>query len=467
MATRPRIVLAVLLLAYAASYLCRANIEPALNVMAVTHGYDNERVGSILALALGAYALGKVLLSPLADVFGGKPVLVGVLVASALVSVTIGLLDPPARFGAGTGLLVVGGLVVVNRFVQAGGWAGLVEIVGRTFPAARRGTVMGILSTSYDIGNVVALVVSARIVGAGLGWRALFFVNPAVVFLVALVTFVFLPRRADGSGHDSSARNRDSSGDDSSVSDRPPGADGALPARPDARTILGFLGRQPAFWTAAALSFLLTFVRAGFMTWTPRFLYEISVRAGEASALSSSIGKSAFFGVAGIIGSLVTGRLTDRAGPGRRAPVMTISLALLVVAIVALGHAGISSPLVATIGVAASGLFLLGPYSLLAGAVSLDIATSSRDARGGAIVPSGTTAGVVDAIGYVGASMSAFVLGSVSKRVGWSAAFDVLALVAFLALVIGASWSIRSARRARRGRDGRHESEAALDVGGA
>ena len=113
---------------------------------------------------------------------------------------------------------------------------------------------------------------------------------------------------------------------------------------------------------------------------------------------------------------------------------MAVSLALCCIAVLVLAHGGVKDPLFATAGVGASGLFLLGPYSLLAGAVSLDIAGK----RGGP-----TAAGIIDAVGYVGASLAAFVLGSVSKRLGWTAAFDVVAGVTFVALVFAAGWSVR------------------------
>ncbi len=115
---------------------------------------------------------------------------------------------------------------------------------------------------------------------------------------------------------------------------------------------------------------------------------------------------------------------------------MTVSLGILVGCVLALAHAGVRTPLVAALGVAACGLFLLGPYSLLAGAVSLDVAGR----RGAA-----TAAGFIDAVGYVGASLSALVLGSVSKRAGWTAAFDVVAAVTFLAFVLALVWSLRRA----------------------
>jgi sugar phosphate permease len=412
-------VLPLLLIGYAAFYLCRANVEPALNLLALEHGYDNEQLGVVMGVALVAYAAGKLVLSPLADVLGGKRILVASLVGSALVSFAIGLSDAPRRLGASAGLVVVGTLVVVNRFVQAGGWGGLVQVVGVTYDASRRGTVMGILSTSYDVGNILALVLCAALVGAGAGWRTLFTVNPALVLAVAVVVRLALrvPERP--------APER--------ASDAPSADEQAREERFVA--VARRLAKQPALWFAAALSFLLTFVRAGFMTWTVRFLYDVSVAAQVSSPMSSSIAKSALFGVAGVIGSVVTGRVSDRLGPGRRAPVMATSLGLLLVCTLALARAGVRSPLVATVGVCLCGLFLLGPYSLLAGAVSLDVAGR----RGGA-----TAAGFIDAVGYVGASLAAVVLGSVSLRAGWTAAFDVVAGVTLGALLLALVWFFRS-----------------------
>ncbi|HVJ89697.1 MAG TPA: MFS transporter [Labilithrix sp.] len=426
----PRRVLPLLLVGYAAFYLCRANVEPALNLLAIEHGYDNEQLGAVLGIALGAYAAGKLVLSPIADLWGGKGLLVASLLGTAFVSLAIAVGDPPRRFGGEVGLLVIGVLVAANRFVQAGGWGGLVHIVDVNFDETRRGTVMGIVSTSYDIGNVVALGLSAALVQAGAGWRGLFVVNPLVVLAVAIAIRIALPATPAHRASRPAAPAANGSDAAPSASTGPADKNASL------RSIALRLARQPPFWFASALSFLLTFVRAAFMTWTPRFLYEVSAAAQVRSAMSSSIAKSAFFGVAGMMGSVLTGRISDRLGPGRRAPVMTTSLALLVACTLALAHTGVDSPMIATAGVAACGLFLLGPYSLLAGAVSLDLGGG----RGAA-----TAAGFIDAVGYLGASLAAVVLGSVSKRAGWTAAFDVVAAVSCVALLLALFWS--AARR--------------------
>jgi sugar phosphate permease len=415
---RERVVLVLLVAAYASLYLCRANIEPAWTMLAVQYGYDNEQTGTIFATALAAYAIGKVVLGAVGDVVGGKTILVFAMSCAVVASLCIGILDWPVVVGARAALWVMGAFVVLNRFGQSGGWGGVVHIVARWFPSERSGAVMGIASTSYDVGNVAALLLCAGLVHIGASWRMLFVVNPLLLAVVTLVVIALLR----GSPGEANAKAK--------TKTKAP-----VPEEPEEkeplRSLLARLVKERGFWMAVVLSFLLTFVRAGFMTWTPRYLYDVATAAGSTSALSSSIAKTTFFGIAGMTGSLVIGRLSDRWGPGRRAGIMTASLAALLLAVLALAHAHVTDPLGAAAIIGLAGLFLLGPYSLLAGAITLDVAGK----RGAS-----TTAGIVDGVGYVGASLAAFVLGSVSKRHGWSAAFDVIAAATLFALVLAGAW---------------------------
>jgi sugar phosphate permease len=413
---RERKLLVLLVAAYASLYLCRANIEPAWTMLSVEYGYDNEQTGAIFATALAAYAVGKVLLGAAGDVLGGKTILVIAMGTAVVASLLVGVLDWPRVVGAGPALWVMGSFVVLNRFGQSGGWGGVVHIVARWFPPERSGAVMGIASTSYDVGNVAALLICAGLVQWGAGWRALFVVNPLLLAAVTGLVVVGLRGRPADADADAKAK---------------ADADADADEKEPLRTLLARLVKERGFWMAVVLSFLLTFVRAGFMTWTPKYLYDVAKAAGSTTALSGSIAKSAFFGVAGMTGSIVIGRLSDRWGPGRRAGIMTASLALLLLAVLALAHAHVADPLGAAGIIGLAGLFLLGPYSLLAGAITLDVAGK----RGAS-----TTAGIVDGVGYVGASLAAFVLGSISKRHGWSAAFDVIAAVTLAALVLAGIW---------------------------
>jgi MFS transporter, OPA family, glycerol-3-phosphate transporter len=391
--------------AYASLYLCRSNFEAANPLLQKAYGFTDLEIGSIASAATFTYAIGKVVLGTVGDVVGGRRILLVAMFGSVLASFAV---------STASGLVMLTVLASTNRFFQAGGWGGLVHVVSRWFAPAHHGRVMGALSTSYEIGNALTFVFCGALVSWGFGWRDLFRINPLLVaaagFGVALLLRGEPPPDAPSPGA-------------SSPSSAP------LEPREPLSRVLAALARRPAFWATAILSMALTFVRQGFLTWTAVFL--TSVGGGTKSAISGAIVKSALFPASGVVAALVAGFISDRLGPGRRAPVMAVSLTLLVGAVLVLAHVPTHDTTVAALRIALCGLFLLGPYSLLAGALTLDVAGK----RGTA-----TAAGIVDGVGYFGASLSGVVLGGVAQKLGWPAAFDVVAAVAAVAALISVAW---------------------------
>lgn len=417
------LVFVTLLVGYAAFYLCRANVDAALPFLAREFGYSKDRLGLVSSLGILSYAIGKLVLGALGDVIGGKRIILFAIAGSVVATLLIGVT---------AGLVTFGIAVVGNRFFQSGGWGGLVSVASKWFPPAQYGAVMGGLSTSYEIGNVVALVLSG-VISARFGWRALFVVNPTLFVIVGIgVAALLRPAPKTAPRVDVGPTYRD--------------AKAIAEERPPLREILPMLLRKPALWFAVALSFILTFVRTGFLTWTPMLLSEIAVHDGNGASISASVIKSAVFPACGVIAAITMGKLSDRFGPGRRAPAMAVSLFLLVVAILTLASLGIRSTGVAVVSIGACGLFLLGPYSLLGGACTLDVA----EKKGAA-----SAAGIIDGVGYLGATMSGVVIGTVASRRGWASAFYVVAAAAAVAMGVAIAWWVTSARA-------RTESSAAL-----
>jgi sugar phosphate permease len=295
-----------------------------------------------------------------------------------------------------------------------------VQVVSQNFEPRRHGVVMGILSTSYELGNVFALTLSAFV--AKRGWQALFVVNPILFALIGGAVAFSLP----------APRGRPEAAVAKQAAEEPD---------PEKREsfwqVFRALSRQGAFWTTVVLSALLTFIRVGFLTWTPTYLFEVS-RASGHTEVSGAIVKSAMFPAAGVIAALSVGPIGDRLGRGRRAPIMAVSLLVVVALVLLLAHGGLRDPFSAAAVIASIGLFLLGPYSLLAGAMALDVSGK----RGAA-----TAAGIIDGAGYLGATASGVVLGTIAQHFGWSAAFDVVAGTAFLATSLSAAWSVVALRR--------------------
>jgi sugar phosphate permease len=416
---REQVVPVVALVAvYAAFYLCRANVDASLPLLSRAYGYDKAQLGRLASTAIVAYAVGKLALGSVADRAGGLRMLLIVIGGSVAASFA---------FGAGSSLLWLTCCAVTNRFFQAGGWCSVVELSSRRFEPARHGTVMGIISSSYEIGNVVSLLFCGALVASGLGWRWLFVFNPILFAVIGVACLVALRQ-----------------GRVAAVSNDPG------PSRPEIERprepspehpSIGQLFTKPAFLTALLLSFLLTFIRTGFLTWMPTFLAEA---AGPGNAtVAAGIIKSAAFPAAGIVGALAAGRASDAFGPGRRGPVILACLASLSLCVWVLGHAGIHDLRIAVVAIAGSGLFLLGPYSLVGGAIVLDVAASTRPAL---------VSGILDSAGYLGATLSGYLLGATAQTMGWTRAFDILAAAAVGSTVVSASELVVSHARARAAR---------------
>jgi MFS transporter, OPA family, solute carrier family 37 (glycerol-3-phosphate transporter), member 1/2 len=304
-----------------------------------------------------------------------------------------------------------------------------VHVASRQIASAERGSVMGVLSTSFEVGNVLSLLLCGALVAAGFQWRTLFLVNPALFAIIGAIAIALLSRTsppAGDAGVDSVAARPSRRSIDSSH----PRESSAATGQRAPRRLAWLVGRR-SFWIALALSCLLTFVRVGFATWIPMFLADLARRRG--GTVSGALVKSALFPAAGFVGALLAGRVSDALGPGRRAPVIAVSLALLVASILLLAHGGIDDAATALVAIAACGLFLLGPYSLVGGAIVLDV---------GADRAAGTAAGFVDAGGYVGAALGGVLLGFLAERRGWSVAFDALAAAALLACVVSTWWAL-------------------------
>jgi OPA family glycerol-3-phosphate transporter-like MFS transporter len=90
--------------------------------------------------------------------------------------------------------------------------------------------------------------------------------------------------------------------------------------------------------------------------------------------------------------------------------------------------------------VAAVAVLLIGPYSYLAGAISLDFGGK----RGGA-----TASGIIDGVGYLfGGVVAGKVVSSLSQTMGWQGVFRMLAGVALLTGLVAACFLVNQLRPA-------------------
>ncbi len=399
---RRQVLTVVLLFAgYGAYYFCRADLSVATPLLVEelrARGYSAKealiRIGDISSASVLAYALGKMLLGGLGDFWGGRR------------SFLIGL-GGATLF---TLLFISGGTLPIftlawigNRLTQSIGWAGLLKVCSRWFDYSSYGTIVGILSLSYLIGDAAARQSMGALMEHGFGWRALFYFAAAVAGTLFVANFVLLRESRVERGFSEATPN-------------PLNLFAGNDERPASiLALLKPLFSSKAFALVCLLSFGCTVVRETFNTWTPLYLRDyVGYSAGRAGSLS------AIFPLLGAASVLATGFISDRLGPNGRAAILLLGLVTTAAALAFLttSPAGLEHALMTLVLIGVVAFCLLGPYSYLGGAFALDFGGKQAGA---------VSSGIIDGVGYLGGVLAGDTVARISGAYGWRGVFIALA----------------------------------------
>jgi sugar phosphate permease len=414
--------IALLFFGYAACYYCRVDLSVATPLLVeelgrrgVSHGDAVVHIGSIFSLGVLAYALGKLFLTGLGDYWGGRRnFLIGVGGAAVFTLL----------FASGGGLPLFTLAWIGNRLTQSIGWAGLIKVSSKWFDFSSYGTIIGILSISYFVGDALARQQMGMLIAHGYGWRALFVFAGAVAGAALLANLLLLRESRLDEGHPEAKPN-------------PLNLFAATESAPAGiRALLVPLLRSRAFLLVCLLSFACTIIRETFNTWNPDYLHDLGFSMSRSATLS------AIFPAVGAVSALVAGWVSDRLGLGGRSLLLFSGLAataaaLTVLAFVHPGTGATALP-VFTIGVVA--FCLLGPYSYLGGAFALDFGGKQASAA---------SSGIIDGIGYLGGVLAGDSVARIARALGWERVFLALAVVSAAAAVCAGVLHVLNIRAAR------------------
>jgi OPA family glycerol-3-phosphate transporter-like MFS transporter len=394
---------------YAACYYCRADLSVATPLLAeelgrrgVSHAEALVHIGTMSSLGVLAYALGKLFLTGLGDYWGGRRnFLIGVGGATLFTLL----------FAAGGTFPVFTLAWLGNRLTQSIGWAGLIKVSSKWFNYSSYGSIIGILSVSYLVGDALARQQMGMLIERGYGWRALFLFAAIVAGVMLLASFLWLRESRTEAGHPEAIPNPLSL---FAATESPPAGISAL--------LLPLL-RSRAFLLVCALSFACTIVRETFNTWSPQYLHD---HLGY--SMSHAATMSAVFPGVGALSVLATGWLSDRLGLNGRSLLMFLGLGATAAALLVLMSvpAGVSGSLLPVLTIGVVGFCLLGPYSYLGGAFALDFGGKQASAA---------SSGIIDGIGYLGGILAGDSVARLAAAFGWDGVFVTLAAVSALAAV--------------------------------
>ncbi len=410
---------ALLALGYSGYYFCRSDLSVVLPDLihdltrrGLSPSDAQIRLGFMASLGTVAYAFGKFFSGPLADTGTGRRNFLGGMAGSIVFTII---------FSASGGFPLFTFAWICNRLFQSQGWAGLVRVSSRWFSYSTYGTVMAVVSLSFLFGDATCRWAMSQLMAHGVGWRGVFFFAASCLAVLLITNFILLretPLERGLKGPEVNPRNVYAHAGLAGTAER--AGIGAI-LRP--------LFTSFAFWMVCLLALGTTLLRETFNLWTPTYFVQF---VGLSPSVAAS--RSALFPLCGGISVLAGGYLSDKLGPNGRNLIVVTGMLGCTVCLVALGrlpsHGSAWAP---TVLVGLSGFMLLGPYSYLAGAMSLDFGGE----RGSA-----TAAGIIDGFGYLAGWLSGDTVARISVAFGWKDAFLALAgvslLTAMLALVLTA-----------------------------
>jgi sugar phosphate permease len=400
-------------LGYAGYYFCRSNLSVVLPDLihdlaqrGVTASQAQVHLGFIASAGVMAYAVGKFISGSMADLFGGRRNFLGGMAGSIFFTVL---------FVLGGGFPIFTLAWVGNRLFQSTGWVGLVKVASRWFSYSTYGTVMAVLSLSYLFGDAACRWIMSQLMAIGLGWRGVFLAAAGSLAVLLVANFILLRESPEERGLPAPEAN--------------PlnvyGAEGEHKneSHSGLKAILGPLLSSFPFWMVCLLSLGTTLLRETFNFWTPTYFVQFVGLTGSQAAA-----RSALFPLFGGVSVLLAGVVSDKLGLNGRNLVLVVGMAASTLCLVVLartpGHASEWTPVFL---VALVGFLLLGPYSYLAGAMSMDFGGK----RGSA-----TAAGIIDGVGYLAGWLSGDTVARITVAFGWKNAFLSLAGVALVTALV-------------------------------
>ncbi|MGW5149815.1 MFS transporter [Rhodococcus koreensis] len=407
-------IFAITWIAYAGFYFSRQAFsvaklgildDPLINTV-LTKGM----LANLDALYLAAYACGQFVWGSVSDRYGPRVVVLGGLAISAIATLFMGLVPV---------LLFLVPLMIVQGLAQATGWSGTLKNMAQFFSIGERGRVLGIWSTNYAFGGLVAAPVLGWVAYSVFdSWRVAFVAGALIVLLVFLLVFLFQRNRPVDVGlppiEEYHADEATTLVDEAATADPI-----AEPSRSIRDTFLLVL-KDRMVMTLGAAYFLLKPARYAILLWGPVIVAERLQDAGHFQAVVIPIA----FGAAGLLAPMVIGRISDRVFNARRMPACVLSLAALVAVLAsftpltATGNAGVMVAVLAVIG-----LTIYSADAMISCVAAVDFGTSKH---------AGAAAGIINGCGSVGAIFGGLLPGYLST----STLFYGFAGAAFVAMLL-------------------------------
>ena len=382
-------------LAYVGYYFCRKAFYVVKADLAVELELSTMDLAHLGTAYLAAYMCGQFSSAYVGRRLGPKLLLLlgmGISIGCNLV------------FGISNGFWTVMLFLALNGLAQGTGWPGCIGSLAYWFGRRQRGSILGVWSTCYQLGSVLATSFAAFLLGVW-GWRSSFFGASVVLLAIWIVVLLLHPNRPEDVGLEPLEDDEEEERPNTTANEH---------SEPEG------LGWTPSvvltIMMMGSVYFCIKFLRYALWSWTPFFMRKNFGLAGDDAGYLSTV-----FDVCGFIGVIVAGFVTDRLFKGRRAFVAVSMLMLMTVSFVGMYYLGSGDLTFFAISLGLAGFGLYGPDSLISGVGAIDVGS-----KRGALV----AAGLINGMGSAGPIFQ-------EQLIGWMYEANNKDLLPILLMLVG------------------------------
>ena len=395
------------IIGYASFYLVRQNFSMAIPSITEEYGFSKTELGTVISVFAVVYGIGKFLNGFISDRSNARVFVTIGLVGSAIISILMGFSNA---------LWMMAILWAINGWFQSMGFPPIARVLTHWFSPRELGTKWSIWSSSHQIGSASIVILAGYLIPQ-YGWQSAFIIPGFAAILLAFFTYNRLRDNPKSIGFPSVEEYK---GDEKHHLDH---TDEKLTFK----EMVELVFKNRLVWYVSIANMFLYIPRMGVMNWAPTFLKEF-----KGVDLSVAGWQVAAFDLAGLFGGMAAGYLSDRLFEGRRGPVATIYLCLLIIAMFMLWQIPAGHPLFDGSVLMMAGFFVSGPQ-VLVGIALADFASKRAV---------GVATGFAGVMGYgFGTALSGAGVGKIVDTWGWNGGFTVFTVSSVLAAVFfGLTW---------------------------
>jgi len=381
-------------LTYAFLYMGRYNLKVAKYAFESLPGADggvmmgNDAFGVIFGAGTIVYGASFLINGPLTDRFGGRFAILLGAAGAAVANLLMGLVSwslwkqgPGHELLTANFVMVFSVLYALNMYFQSFGAVAIVKVNSGWFHVRERGVFGAIFGILISLGIYFAFDWSGLVLKyLGLAWV---FMVPAILLAIFWVIDVFVVRNhPEQAGLEEIALGDATDGDDG-------------PRLPAAK-VFAMMLRNPIIMTIAIIEFCSGWLRQAIMQWYGSFAKQTDAVLGlRDSFVNENWGM--LLCVAGIMGGVVAGTISDHVFGSRRGPVAALLYGVMLIGAVVMVFA-YQQPWVGWLVLVMS-LAVIGVHGMLSGTASMDFGGSKN---------AGIAVGLIDGFVYLGTGLMSF-----------------------------------------------------------